>query len=163
MSGFDVEHLEHPLEADHRAHDVEPGGGQRGERGVEPGEQQRHGDDGAGLESAREHEVAAEAVDQRLGQARHQGEGPEEHLHRGGRLHPDVADPLGPGAELGGLLVGPAEQLDERGAGRREPLGHLRRHRRVVAGRLPLEHADLGADPPGRDHEHREQQEGQRR
>ena len=71
--------------------------------------------------------------------------------------------PLGAPAELGGLGAGPSEQLDERRPGRREPLGHLRRHRRVVRRRLPLEGPDAPADPPGRDHEQRQQPEGEQR
>ena len=40
-----------------------------------------------------EGEVAAEAVDERQGQARHERQRPEEHLHRHRRAHADVADP----------------------------------------------------------------------
>ena len=50
-----------------------------------------------------------------------------------------------------------AEQLHERRTRRREPLGHLRRHRRVEHGRVPFEATDLRADSTGRDDEHREQ------
>ena len=61
-------------------------------------------------------------------------------------------------------LVGrSSEQLDQRRARRREALGHLRRHRRVVLGRLPFEGTDLGADPTGGDHEDRQQHERQHR
>ena len=67
----------------------------------------------------------------------------------------------GPRAELGGLGGGPAEQLDERGAWRREPLRHLRRHRRVVLRGLALQPPDTGADAAGRDDERRQQQHRQ--
>ena len=70
---------------------------------------------------------------------------------------------LRPAAELVRLVGGSSEQLDQRRAGRREAFGHLRRHRRVVLGRLTFERADLGADPAGGDHEHRQQDQRQHR
>ena len=57
---------------------------------------------------------------------------------------------LGPVTELGCLLGRPSEQLHERGARGREPLGHLRGHRGVVLGPpLALECADPLARPVG--------------
>ena len=148
---LDVEDLEDPLEADQGGDHVEAGGGQRGERRVEPGQQQGHGDDGAGVEVALQGQVAAEAVDERLGQARHQGQGPQEHLGGHGRAHADVAAPAAarrPNSSASS--AGPAEQLDQRGARGGEALGHLRGHGRVVGRGLPLEVADPGARPGGR-------------
>ena len=146
---LDVEHLEDPLEADQRRHDVEAGRAQRGQRPVQLVQQQRHRDDRAGVEPALHGEVPAEAVDERLGQPRHERQRAEEHLHRHRRAHADLAHPLGPAAELGRLDVRPPEQLDERGAGRREALRHLRRHRRVVLGRPPAPAARPGSRSGG--------------
>ena len=90
-------------------------------------------------------------------------EGPEEHLHGQGGLHADVAHAAGAVPELPHLLVGTAEELHERGAGGREPLGHLRGHGRVVVGAFALEGAYPRTDAPGGDHEHGQQHQGQQR
>ena len=42
-----IEHLEHPLEADHRRHQVDAGVGQSGERLVDPGDERGEGDERA--------------------------------------------------------------------------------------------------------------------
>ena len=55
----------------------------------------------------------------------------------------------------------PAEQLHQRRPGGGEALGHLRGHGRIVIGRFPLQMGQPGADPPGRDHEHGEEDERQ--
>ena len=65
------------------------------------------------------------------------------------------------GHELAGLVRGPPEQLDQRGAGRGEPLGHLGAHRRVVVGGLALELGEAAAHPPGGQHEDRQQHQRQ--
>ncbi len=63
------------------------------------------------------------------------------------------------GAELAGLVGGSPEELDERGARSGEPLGHLAAHDRVVIRCLPFEAGEAGTHPPGRDDEHRQQDE----
>ncbi len=93
---LEVEHLEHPLEADQGGHDLDPGAGQAGERGVEAGEQQGERHHGAGLEPALERQVAAEPVHQGERQGRDQREGGDEAPLGHGRAHADVAHPLGP-------------------------------------------------------------------
>ena len=97
---LDVEHLEDALEADERRHDVEASGGQGGQGGVQPVEEQCHRDDRAGIEVALQGEVAAEAVDERLGEPRHERQRAKEHDHRHRRADPDVVDALGPAGEL---------------------------------------------------------------
>jgi hypothetical protein len=66
--GLEVEHLEDPLEADQGAHHLDPGAGQRGERGVHTGQQQRQRHHRARLQAVAQGEPAAEAVDQGEGQ-----------------------------------------------------------------------------------------------
>ena len=158
-----VEHLEDPLEADQGGHHVDPGAGQRGERRVEAGEEQGERDDGAGLEPAVQREVAAQAVDEGERQRRHQGQRGEEDPLAHRRPHTDLRHSLGPRRELRLLVRRAPEQLHQRRAGRGEPLGHLRGHRRVVGGRLPLEVGQAGAHAPGRDDEHRQQDQRQQR
>jgi hypothetical protein len=69
---LEVQDLEHPLEADQGAHHLDPGAGQRGERSVQPGQQQRERDDGTRVELSAQRIEAAEAVHQRECQRRHQ-------------------------------------------------------------------------------------------
>ena len=116
-----------------------------------------------GSSPALQGQVAAEPVDQRLGQAGHQVSARKNTSIAIADRHADVVDPRRPRAELGRLVGGPTEQLDERGAGRREPLRHLRRHRRVVVRRLALQPPDAGADAAGRDHERRQEHQRQQR
>ena len=81
----EVEHLEDALERHQRGHDVDAGVRERGHRRVEPGEQQRQGDDGARLDPPGDREPPAESVDQRLGQRRHQRQRGDEHPRRPSR------------------------------------------------------------------------------
>ena len=62
-----------------------------------------------------------------------------------------------------GLLGRTAEQLDQRGPGRREALGHLGGHGGVVHRRLPLERAHPRTDPAGRDDEDRQEHDRHQR
>src|SRR5690606_23615831 len=65
--------------------------------------------------------------------------------------------------ELDRLLLGPPEELHQRGAGRGEPLGHLVAHARVEVRGLP---AQVGEPPPEAargDHEDRQQHEREQR
>jgi hypothetical protein len=98
-----VEHLEDPVERHQRAHHVDPHVAQRGERPVQPGEQQRERDDRAGRDAAGDREPAAEAVRQRLRQRRDQQHRDEERPGEHRLLDADVRDPLGPLAEPGRL------------------------------------------------------------
>jgi len=80
-----------------------------------------------------------------------------------GRAHADLSHALGPVGELARLPVGSTEQLDERRSGRREPLGHLAGHRRVVVGRLALEVGEARPHAPGgHDEQGQEQQREER-
>ncbi len=136
---FEVEHLEDPFEADQRGHRVDPRAGQRRQRGVELTEQQRQRHHRPRIEPVMDGQPAAEAVDQRQRERRHERQGGHEHVLPHRRPHPDLGDPTGSGSELGLLACGAAEQLHERGARRIEPLRHLGGHRRVVIGGLPFE------------------------
>ena len=69
-----VEHLEHPLEADQRGHHVDLHVGQRGQRSVQPGQVGGERHEGADAERARRRERAADAVDEGGGQRRDEGE-----------------------------------------------------------------------------------------
>ena len=139
---LEVEHLEHPLERHQRRHHVDAGVRQRGHRRVEPGEQQRERDDRPRRDRPGDRQVPAQAVDQRLRQRRDQRQRGDEHPRHHRRPHADVADPLGPLAELARLLVRPAEQLHQGGARRGEPLRHLAAHAGVEVGRLAAQLGD---------------------
>ena len=136
---LDVEHLEDPLEADQRRHDVEARRAERGQRPVQPVEQQGHRDDGAGVEAA------AAGRGSRRGRRSAPGRG-RTRASASGRTPPSPSPsgrrcraPARPAApNSAASSSGPAEQLDQRRARRREALGHLRRHRRVVHRRLPV-------------------------
>ena len=156
-----VEDLEDPLEADQGAHHLDTGAGQCGQRGVEAGEQQGEGDDGARVQAAAQCVVAAESVDQGEGQGGHQGEGGDEDGLGHGGTDADVADPAGARGEFGGLVGGPPEEFDEGRAGGGEPFGHLGAHGGVVVGGLALQLGHAGAHPAGGDDEHRQQDEGE--
>ena len=73
-----VEHLEDPFERHQRAHHVDPDVRQRGQRAVQPGEQQRERDHGAGFEGAVQRQGAAEPVGQGLRQRGHQAQRDDE-------------------------------------------------------------------------------------
>lgn len=161
MSGFQVEDLEDPLEAHHRAHHLDAGAGERGQRGVQPGQEQGEGHDGTGVQGTAQGVEPAEPVDERKGQRRDEGEGGDEGRLGHRRTDPDVPHPRRPGRELRGLVGGPAEQFDQRRAGSGEPLGHLGAHRGVQRGGLPLHRRHPRPHPAGRQHEHREQHERQ--
>ncbi len=156
-----VEDLEDPLETHQRAHHLDAGPGESGQRGVQPGQEQGERDDGAGVQGPAQGVVAAESVDEREGQRRDQGEGRDERRlgHRG--ADPDVPYACRPDRELGGLVGGPAEQLDQRRAGRREPFGHLGAHRGVQRRGLPLHRRHPRPHPAGRQDEHGQQHQRQ--
>ena len=102
-------------------------------------------------------EPAAEAVRQGLRERRDQQHRDEERAAEHGLLDADVADPGGPRGEPRRLVVGPAEQLDQQRAGDAEPLGHGRVHRGVELVGLAGDRGQPLADPPGRQHEQRQQ------
>ncbi len=156
---LEVQHLEDPLKADQRAHHLDVRPGQRGQRGVEPGEQQGERDDRAGLQVAAQGEEAAEPVDDGERQGGDQGEcGDEVGLHHR-RADADVPYPTGPEGEFRRFAGRAAHQLDEGGAGRGEPFGHLGAHRGVVVGALPPQPRKPSSDPAGGQDEHRQQDE----
>ena len=70
---------------------------------------------------------------------------------------------VGPDTERLRLLRRASEELHQRGPRRREALGHLRGHRRVVRGRLPLEQTHPRPDPSGGEDEHRQEHDGEQR
>ena len=149
---LEVEDLEDALEADQGAHHLDAGAGERGQRRVEAGEEQREGDDRARVEAGRAAPEAAEAVHEREGQRGDQGERGDEHVlhHRGADA--DVADAAGAERRTRRTPRRAAEQLHQRRARRGEPLGHLGAHRGVVRGGLPLRDAPGGCPcgAPGR-------------
>ena len=158
-----VEHLEDPLEADHRRHQVDPGVRQPGQRLVHAGDEGGEGDERARRQLAGHDEVAADAVDRRRADGADEAEGDEEHpsVHR--RADAGVAD--AGGVALEGVVLAPvvAEQLDEHRPGDVEALGHLRAHRRVVLHLLAGDLLQPPADAPGRDDEQRQHDERQQR
>lgn len=158
---LEVEHLEDALEADQRAHHLDAGSGERGEGGVEAGQEQGEGDDGARVEGAVEGELTAEAVDEGEGEGRDQGEGGAEDRLGGGGADADVADLGGARGELGGLLLGAAEEFDEGGAGCGEAFRHAGAHDRVQGGGLALHLGHPAAHAAGGHDEHGQQDEGE--
>ena len=102
-------------------------------------------------------EVPAEAVDDRLRQAGDQAERAHEDGAGHRRLDPDVAHTSGADPELVSFDRRLTEQLDQRGAGRREALGHLRRHGGIQPRGLTLQAADAHADPARRQDEDRQE------
>ena len=158
-----VEHLEHPLEADERRHHVDLHVGQRGERSVEAVEVGGEGDERADAERAGDRHHAADAVDEGGGE---RGEQAERGHHDPGvhrRRDADVADPAGPVREGVGLGLRAAEQLDEQGARDVEALGHHLAHLAVEAVLLAGDVGQAAADPAGRQHEQRQQGQRQQR
>ena len=79
-------------------------------------------------------EPSAEPVDQCERECRHESQSGEEVGLQHGAPDADVAHAICAVGELAGFQVGPSEQLDQGGTGSGEPLGHLRRHARVVLG-----------------------------
>jgi hypothetical protein len=156
-----VEHLEDAVERDQRAHHVDPDVAERGQRPVQPGEQQRHGDHGAGGDAAGDREPATQPVGQCLRERGDQQHRDEEGAGEHGLLDADVADPLGALAEPGRLGLGPAEQLDQQRAGDVEPLGHGRVHLRVQVVRLAGDLGQLLAHPARRHDEQRQHDQRQ--
>ena len=61
------------------------------------------------------------------------------------------------------LPLGPAEQRHQQGARHVEPLGRGRVHRGVEAVALPGQRLQLAAEPPGRQHEDRQQDQREQR
>ena len=158
---LEVEHLEHPLEAHDRAHDVHPGVGEHGERGVQAGEEHRERDDLPGVEVAEHRLHTAEAVDEGEREGGHEGERSDEGRLEHRRPHPDVAHAARAVGELAGFRGRPAEQLDEGGAAGGEPLGHARGHRGIVVRGLVLEEREAPAEHPGGNEEDRQQEDRQ--
>ena len=94
--GGQVEDFEDPLEGHQRAHHVDPDVGQRGQRAVQAGEQQRERDHRAGADGAGHGQPPTQPVGERLGQRGNQEHRDEERprVHRG--QDADVPHPLGP-------------------------------------------------------------------
>ena len=160
---LEVEHLEHPLEADERRHHVDLHVGQRGQRPVQPVEVGGQGDERADAERAGDRHHAAEPVDERGGE---RGEQAERRHHDAGvhrRGDADVADPAGAVGERAGLRLRAAEQLDEQGARDVEALGHHLAHLAVEAVPLAGDVGEAAPDPAGGEHEQRQQGEREQR
>ncbi|CAH0327117.1 hypothetical protein SRABI128_05781 [Microbacterium sp. Bi128] len=158
---LEVQDLEDAFEADQGAHDLDPCVRKCRERRVQAGEQQCQHDDVARVQLPGEREPAAQAVDQCQGQGRDQCQRRDEGELQHGGADADVPDAAGPEGELAGFLVGAAEELDQRGAGRGEALGHLGAHGGVVFGGFAPQIGQLGAHPAGRDQEDRQQDHGE--
>ena len=159
--GLQVEDLEDPLEADDGRDDVHRGVGQRCQRTVEAGEQQRQRDDRSRVQPAVEGEPPAQSVDQCERQGGHERQRVHEHAHEQRGAHPDAADPPGTGRELRRFRGGPTEQLDQGRPTGVEPLGHLVVHRRVEVRGLASESCQTPADVPGGEQEDRQQEDRQ--
>ena len=95
-----VEHLEDPLEADERGHQVDPGVGEAGQRLVDAGDVGGQGDERAERDGAVDHQLAADAVDGGGADGADEAEGDEEHPAVHGRADADVAHLRGPAGEL---------------------------------------------------------------
>ena len=155
-----VEHLEHPLEADERGHHVDPGVGELGERPVDAGDEGGQGHEGARAERAVDDEDAPEPVDGRGGERADEAEGDEEGAAVHGGAHADGAHAVGPGREVGRLVVELAEQLHQQRAGHVEALGHRGVHRRVEVHLLAGELLQPSPDPLRGHDEQRQDHEG---
>ena len=160
---FEVEHLEHPLEADQRRHDVDLDVGDRGQRPVQPVEVGGQGDERADAERAGDRHGPTDPVDERNGQ---RGQQPERG-HHDARVHrrrdADVAHPSGAGRETLGLGLRSAEELHEQRTGHVEALGHHLAHLAVEAVLLSRDVGQPLARPPGREHEQRQEDQRQQR
>ena len=94
---FEVEDLEDPLETHQRTHDLDAGVGQRGQRCVHPGQQQRQRHHRAGRKVVVHSQPAAQAVHQRQRQRRDQHQCAEEvGLQHGRRIRCRAPHPRGP-------------------------------------------------------------------
>ena len=148
-----VEHLEHPLEADHRRHQVDTGVREPRERLVDPRDECGEGDQRAGRDATVDHHDRPDAVDGRRAEGAHQTECHEEHPPVEGGADAGVADTVGVEFERCLLPLAGTEQLDQRRARHVEPLGHLRVHRRVVRHLLAGDSLQPHADAAGRNDE----------
>ncbi len=158
-----IEHLEDPFERDESAHHIDPDVRQRHQRSVQPAEQQRQRDDGAGLERAVQRQRAAETVGEGLRERGHQAQRDDEHppVHR--RRDPDVANPAGPLVEGLHLIARPTEQRHQQRPRHVEPFGRGRVHRGVQPVALASEGLQLAPEPPGRENEDRQQDQREHR
>lgn len=158
---LEVKDLEDALKAHQGAHDLHPGVGQRRERRVEAGQQQRQHNDVAGRELALNGEPAAQPVHEGQGQGRDERQGRDEGelQHRG--PHADVADTAGTHGKLTRFLCRAPKELHERGARGGEALRHLGTHGRVVLSGFAPEVRQFRTHPAGGDEEDGQQEHGQ--
>ena len=156
-----VEHLEHPVEADQRAHQIDAGVGEPGDRLVDAPGVRRHRDEGSDLDRSAHNHLPTDAVDQRCPDRGDHAEGDEEHpsVHR--RLDPLVADLRRPVREGVELVLAPTEQLHEGRAGDVEALRHLRVEAGVEVHLRPGDDGQLAPHPAGGSDEQRQQDEGE--
>ena len=159
-----IEHLEDPLEADHRSHQVDTGVGEPGERLVHPGDQCGERDQGAVGDGAVNDVERSDAVHRRRADGADHAERHEEDPAVHGRRDADVAHSPRPTVEQIDLVAGSSEQLHQLRARHVEPFGHLAVHLGVHAhlltrdGLQPLAHA-LGRDHEnGQDHQREERE-----
>ena len=159
----EVEHLEHALEADERGHDVDLHVGERGQRPVQPVEVRREGDEGADAERT---EIAITPPRPYTRAVASEARRPRAVMNT--REYIAEVTPMSrtrPArtAEVRRLASGIAEQLHEQGARHVEALGHHLAHLAVEAVALTRDLGESATDPPGGEHEQRQQHEGEQR
>jgi hypothetical protein len=108
-----VEDLEDPLEADQRAHEVDPGVGQARQRLVDAPGVGRHRHERPDLDAPGDDHLAADAVDHRGAEGGDDAQGHEEDPPVHGRPDAHVPHLRRPGGEVAVLVLGPAEELHE--------------------------------------------------
>ncbi len=158
-----VEHLEHPLEADHRGHQVDPCVGQPGEWLVHAGDQCRERHQGADLDRTVDHHHRPDAVDRCGAERTDEPERHEEHPAEHRRLDAGVTHATGPTLERLALTGTRPEQLHQACSRHVETLGHLGVHRRVVAHLLTRDPLQSQPDPARRHDEQWQHHERQQR
>ena len=157
----EVGHLEHPLEADQRGHQVHACVRQLGQRRVQLPDVQREGDDRARLELATDREAAADEVHQRRRDGPDQTEGREQHPAVHGGPDADVGHAFGTVVEQLLFIANATEELDQECPGDVEPLGHRRVHLGVQAHGLARQLLEATTDDARWDDEQRQQADRQ--
>src|SRR5690606_16725636 len=107
------------------------------ERPIEAVEVRAEGDERSDAEAPADHHQASPSVDEGGGEGGDHAESAPEHAVVHGRLDADVTDAPGAICEHLGLLFGTSEELDEKGTGHVEPVGHGLAHGGVELVPLP--------------------------
>ena len=159
-----IQHLEHPLEADHRLGEIHRRVGQRRQRPVEHPQVGGEGDDGAdGEAGAVQHEQAADPEDERRAHRADQAQRQHEPAHQERLADARVTHPARPVAEAARLVARPVEQLDQQRAADVERLVHQRVHLAVERKLIAHDATQPPAQDARRDDEQRQHRHGEER